>query len=342
MSDSMDHKALIYHGVPPNHCCVGAALRIMPDGEWITFITTGGVNEPEIDNHVVLCRSTDRGEVWRSTEIVLRYPDRGCLFSEATVIGDRITLYVHSHDGHFGDWRNLVMESSDGGRTWTEPVPFEPMPHRAFFWAPCRMRDGALVLPFELFVPVNGDWDSSPLGEKDRLPSLNGALVSRDGGETWIESNRVGPTFGWAESSIAELSDGTLAMLIRADGTGHILRSGSRDGGLTWSEPVPTDIPNPGTKFQLHGLSDGRICLVHNPNSATSHPNSCPGAACHRNPLALWISDDDMESWGYRRDLTDFPGMLAYPDGVLEGDEWLHFAFDYNRHDVIYWGARLP
>ena len=44
-----------------------------------------------------------------------------------------------------------------------------------------------------------------------------------------------------------------------------------------------------------------------------------------------------MRTWGYRRILTDFPGMLAYPDGVVDDrEEYLHFAFDYNRHDVIY------
>ena len=50
-----------------------------------------------------------------------------------------------------------------------------------------------------------------------------------------------------------------------------------------------------------------------------------------------------MESWGYQRVLTDFPGHLAYPDGVVDTEEeYLHFAFDYNRHDVIYWGAKMP
>ncbi len=83
--------------------------------------------------------------------------------------------------------------------------------------------------------------------------------------------------------------------------------------------------------------------LVHNPNAATSHPNSKPMAMLNRSPLALWVSDDDMETWGSRRVLTDFPGMLAYPDGQVDADErFVHFAFDYNRHDVIYWGARLP
>jgi hypothetical protein len=55
------------------------------------------------------------------------------------------------------------------------------------------------------------------------------------------------------------------------------------------------------------------------------------------------MSADDMATWYSRRIVTDFPGMLAYPDGFVDEQAGLlHFAFDYNRHDVIYWGARLP
>jgi len=64
----------------------------------------------------------------------------------------------------------------------------------------------------------------------------------------------------------------------------------------------------------------------------------------NRNPLALWISDDDdAATWSYRRVITDFPAMLAYPDGEIDPEErHLHFAFDYNRHDVIYWQVAIP
>ena len=132
-------------------------------------------------------------------------------------------------------------------------------------------------------------------------------------------------------------------MLIRADRTGCLYRSESIDRARTWTQPVATDIPNPGSKFRLFRLGDGRIVLVHNPNAMTKHPNSKHQATCNRNPLALWVSDDDMATWGYQRVLTSFPGMLAYPDGVVdESEEYVHFCIDYNRHDVIYWGARLP
>ena len=142
----------------------------------------------------------------------------------------------------------------------------------------------------------------SPLADGSFNSAVNGVLISGDKGQTWEKSAETGPTAGWAENNLVELRDGRLVMLIRADRTGYLKRSESTDWGRTWSAPVPTDIPNPGTKFRLHRLSTGRIVLIHNPNPK-------PGV---RNPLALWASDDDMEHMVvHRRMLIDFPGQLA-------------------------------
>jgi predicted neuraminidase len=157
--------------------------------------------------------------------------------------------------------------------------------------------------------------------------------VSADEGRTWTRSDDAGPTAYWAETNVVELRDGRMVMLIRADYQGRLHRSESADRGRTWSRPVPSDIPNSGSKFRLFRLRDGRIVLIHNPDPEQ----------WKRNPLALWISDDDLRTWGYRGVLTDFPGKLQYPDGFVdEREEYVHFVFDYNRHDVIYWGAELP
>ncbi len=336
---SHDRRAVVYRGSPPDHCCVDQALRILPDGEWIVMFMTGGSGEPEPGNHIVLSRSADEGYTWSDPEVVLQYDDRACLPSEVVVDGERLLAFVHTHDGAFGDWRCWTIESRDGGRAWTEPERLEPFSRNTFIRNLCETSWGEWVLPVQTYVAPEG-----VTAHRERLRhGYNGALITADRGETWKRSDLVGPTSGWVENNIVELSDGSLAMLIRADGTGHLLRSDSEDRGRSWSDPEATEIPNPGSKFRLHRLSDGRICLVHNPNSATSHPNSRRHGACNRNPLALWISDDDMGSWGYRRVLTDFPGMLAYPDGVVDADErYIHFAFDYNRHDVIYIGAAIP
>jgi len=326
--DTADRKAVVYRGAPPDICCVDQMLRILPGGEWIVMFMTGGAGEPEQANHIVLSRSTDEGKTWSASDVVLQYDDRACLPSELIVDGDRLLAFVHTHDGSFGDWRCWTIESGDGGQTWTDPRTLEPYPRNTFVRNLCRTSWGEWVLPVQTYRPPEDiDLRSGVLEH-----GYNGVIISGNAGQTWTRSEVIGPTRGWVENNIVELSDEKLIMLIRADGTGHLLRSKSADRGRTWSAPEPTDIPNPGAKFRLHRLSDGRICLVHNPNSTRT-----------RNPLALWISDDEMRTWGYRRTLTDFPGALAYPDGVVDEDErYVHFVFDYNRHDVIYWGAALP
>lgn len=323
-----DRKAVVYRGSPPDHCCVDQALRILPGGEWIVLFMTGGAGEPEVANHIVISRSTDEGMTWSAPEVVLQYDDRACLPSEVIADGERLLAFVHTHDGSFGTWRCWTIESPDGGHAWVAPERLEPYPRNTFPRNRCETSWGEWVVPVQTYLPPEEMDVRSGLLEHGH----NGAIISSDRGETWERSEVVGPTRGWVENNIVELSDGSLAMLIRADGTGHLLRSNSTDRGRTWSPPEPTEIPNAGSKFRLHRLSDGRICLVSNP--------AAPGV---RNPMALWISEDDMHTWGYKRVLIDFPGRLSYPDGMVDADErFIHFAFDYNRHDVIYWGAAIP
>ena len=336
-----DRKALVYKGMPPNVTCCDQALRILPNGEWIVFFMTGGNVEPERANFVALCRSTDQGETWGPLETVLRFEDRACTLTEALVHKGAVILFVNVHAGFFDQWRNYTICSRDGGRTWGRPEEFTPLPRRGFVRNIYRASWEEWVAPFQYYEPT-GDLDISPLKDGSFRRMWIGTLVSPDEGRTWVKSNLVGSQY-WAENNVVELRDGRLVMLNRADGTGCLWRSDSADRGRTWSEPQPTEIPNPGAKFRLFRLRDGRIAMIHNPNPRTSHPNSKHYALCNRNPLALWISDDDLSTWGYRRLLTDFPGHLAYPDGVVdEREEYIHFAFDYNRHDVVYWGAKLP
>lgn len=339
----MDVKQLVYKGCPPNHCCCDSTLRILPNGEFVVFFLTGGPIEPDINNHVAMCHSTEPGLVWsKEPETVFRFEDRACLLSEAYIEDDRVVMLVTTHDGSFGHWSNFTIESLDHARTWSDPEPFAAMPRRAFVRNRYIASWGTWYLPYQSYDTVE-DWIVPPHRDGTFQRPVNGVLISDDQGHTWETSAGVTGAKGWAENNIVELSDASLAMLIRSDGDGCLLRSDSFDRGRTWSPPSRTDIPNPGSKARLHRFSDGRILLVHNPNAQTSHPNTRPQAACQRNPLSIWISNDDMKTWEYQRDLTNFPGMLAYPDGVLdEANHCLHLAFDYNRHDIIYWRAEVP
>jgi predicted neuraminidase len=343
MMTRTDARALVYKGLPPNHCCCDSTLRVLPNGEFAVFFMTGGAGEPDIQNHVAMVRSSEPGVAWsKELEPVLRFDDRACVLSEVYVEGERIVIYVSTHDGTFARWQNFTIESVDNACTWSEPAPVLPLPRRAFIRNRYVASWGEWYLPYQSYDTM-ADWTPAPHTDGSFKRPLNGVLVSSDAGASWQASPAISGAKDWAENNLVERRDGSLAMLVRSDGDGCLLRADSHDRGRSWSALRRTDIPNPGSKARLHRFRDGRILLVHNPNADTGHPNSRPWAACQRNPLSIWISDDDMATWRYQRDLTDFPGMLAYPDGVLDEDAGiLHIAFDYNRHDVIYWGAALP
>ena len=329
MTDVLRH---VYKGAPPDHCVCDQALRALPNGEWVIVFMTGGDHEPRKENYIAQCRSGDRGQSWSVPQPVLRFTDRACLLSEVIVHGGEVRIVTQTHRGRFDDWQVATLTSRDDGHTWEPLVPFRPMPRRAFVRNLYVSTWGEWLLPFQSYDTVP-DPIASPLNDGSFADARNGVLISRDEGHTWTRSAEIGPTYGWAENNVVELSDGRLTMLIRADRTGYLKRSESVDRGRTWSPPASTDIPNPGSKFRLHRLRTGRIVLIHNPN----------GICGVRYPLALWASDDDMQTWPHRRVLCSFPGQLQYPDGFVDEDErHVHFAFDYNRHDLIYVGAELP
>ena len=345
-----DKTSIVFDGRTPNKLACDTTLRKMPDGSWVTIMLGGGDTEPLPQNRVFISRSTDQGETWSPmTPIDLgvkdRDPNAALVPSELMVRGDRCTMFVATHDGTFADWKEWTTHSDDSCRTWgkLQPAPGR-LQDRTFIRNHIVTRDGRILLPFQHYLRVANVRSIS--GNRRFSPPTdprNGVLMSDDGGETWSEYGNVRISrdddyHGWAENNIVELSDGRIAMIIRADRLGGVLYyAESADGGRTWPEFAHrTAIPNPGSKATLYPLGGDTVAVLHNPNPR------------HRSPLALWISFDGMQSWPYQRILVpesvDGPnGRLNYPDGFVSEDrKWLHFAFDDNRHRAVYIGARLP
>lgn len=353
-----DRSSIAYDGVTPNRMVCDTTLRELADGSWVLMILAGGDFEPSPENYTGLTRSTDQGRSWSPLEPVDTGLPRsgttlGQCVTELRIQGGRATAYLSTHSQTWGrDWQSWQLHSDDGCRTWSKP---EPMPGRLAGFTFIRnhivTRDGRILLPFQHYQGPGSDVPPPPPEPKPWHGALrhyvsnprNGVLMSRDGGRTWSEHGDIRLTaddryHGWAENNIVELSDGRIAMIIRADRLGGVLYyAESRDGGLTWpAMATPTTIPNPGSKATLYPLGGDAVAMLHNPNPK------------RRMPLALWISFDGMKTWPYQRVLvpesSDGPkGNLNYPDGFVSKDrQWLHFAYDDNRHRAVHYSAKLP
>jgi hypothetical protein len=137
-----------------------------------------------------------------------------------------------------------------------------------------------------------------------------------------------------------QMRDGRIVMLMRAEWGGFLWRAESLDNGRTWTQAWETDIPNPSSHTSLIRLPDRRIALIHNPAGRK-------GTRGPRNPISIWLSDDELESWSVKQTLIatsdnyrphNWPAGLdglAYPHAqILDGK--LVFVYDRNRRDAMF------
>ncbi len=345
-----DRTSVIFEGRGDDRLACDTTLRKMPDGSWVMIMLGFGYTEPLPANRICISRSTDHGQSWSSIVpidlgVKKKDPGRALVPSELMVNGNRCTMVVSTHNGAFGDWKTFFTNSDDSCKTWSKLIPAPGRTaNRTFIRNRIVTKNGRLMMPYQHYLKTDVKARKVSMGRMFHTPRnpRNGVLISNDGGKNWsvhgdIRLSKDDNYHGWAENNIVELSDGKIAMIIRADGLGGVLYyAESQDGGLTWLKfASKTKIPNPGSKATLYGLGGDTVALLHNPNPK------------HRSPLSMWISYDGLKTWPYRRVLVpasvDQGGRLNYPDGFISEDgKFLHFAFDDNRHRAIFYSARLP
>lgn len=156
--------------------------------------------------------------------------------------------------------------------------------------------------------------------------------VSKDKGAHWHQSERVKipdqdvPDQRWGrlvlQPTLIERRDGSLLALMRAKRPlGRMYRTESHDMGFTWTPAKPYGLPNPGGGFHMIRLQSGNLAIIYN------HAPVPPDHGFERNPLSVALSEDDGETWAYRRNLVEghdehlhvriggYPTMTQGPDG---------------------------
>jgi predicted neuraminidase len=236
------------------------------------------------------------------------------------------------------EWVTLVTRSHDGGGTW-EPVRELVPGDRSGGRGP--VKNPPLVTPDGLWLAPASveEW-----GERPRFSPF--VDVSADGGRTWerapIPVDRSGlrgaghiqPALWWGRS-------GPVALMRSTEGFAH--RSGSPDGGRTWTAAEPTGLPNGNSGLSAVALPSGRVACVHNPSTTDWGP---------RCPLVVSVSDDD--GWSWRQALvlddgadpaggfapgdggvvTSGAGEYSYPTAVLDGARLL-ISYTWQRRGIV-------
>ncbi|MDQ0851275.1 putative neuraminidase [Arthrobacter sp. B3I9] len=224
--------------------------------------------------------------------------------------------------------------STDSGRTWGPVETLFPANDTGGVFVrqlPVVLPSGRLIVPIFRCITTPGEkW----VGNSDD----SAVMISDDAGATWSEHVLPG-SLGCVHMNIQPVADGSLLALFRSRWADSIYESRSTDDGSTWSEPVPTELPNNNSSIQFTALADGRLALVYNHSRAEEHTERrlslydeidddglaeeqgqlaepVPGAAVlsdgdarrafwgtPRSPMTLAISEDSGRSWPIRRNL---------------------------------------
>jgi sialidase-1 len=330
----------------------GAAVRL-PNGDillsWSRFYAEEG-NARRDDNapaNIVLARSTDGGRTWTEPQ-PLDLP-RGRINNMQVSflqLGNTTQLYYSKRDaGNAAD--KFIIESTDGGKTWSAPRQATPGNRR--YTGPndrmVQLSSGRILLPCHTDVQANNRAEHAPI-----------ILWSDDKGKTWTAGEPVmaEPQYyeGRAplrlhEPALVERKDGSVWMLARTT-TGNFYESVSTDGGKSWSTARPTSIEALTAPPQIKRLSDGRLLKVWNPynEAARSHRSKMtaetkvpvmPGYV-KRTILAAATSRDEGKTWSRPVILADGGSDwgYAYPSVIELTDRREILVFASKTPAVIY------
>ena len=213
------------------------------------------------------------------------------------------------------EWWGMLLRSADGGFTWS---------------APERLPDGIL-----------GPIRAKPL-ELDDGTILAGSSTEHDGwrlhfersadlGRTWTSTGPIhdGRAFAAIQPAFLVHPGGRIQALARSR-QHRIVETLSLDGGLTWSEPSATAIPNPSAGIDALTLPDGRHLLVYNHSSALPAERPQDGT---RSVLNLAVSDDGA-AWRAALLLERQPGEYSYPAMIRSRDGLVHVTYTWRRRSI--------
>lgn len=358
-------EALLASPMVQNHA---AFIERLEDGT-LACLWFGGTLEGKSDISIFSSTLAPGAQAWSAPTRLSDDPDRSEQNPVLAHNGHRWQLFHTAQPA--GNQDECVLRARDitladgvlsGGAPRTIDLPRGSFIRARFV----RREDGAWMMPVFRCVSRPGQrWNGSH--------DTAAVAVSHDDGESWA-LHEVPGSIGSVHMTIVPLDGNEMVAFYRRRQSDFVHRSESHDGGHTWSEPAPTDVPNNNSSINVIRLADGRLAMVCNPASAATSPDRrtslydeieegddrpdatggcAPVWGVPRAPLSLCISSDGGRTFPLRRVIDDSEGTclsnnsedgrnkeLSYPY-LLEGEDGdLHVAYTYFRRAIKY--VRLP
>ncbi len=303
-------------------------ICILPDGTYLAKCDLFGPSAPREAGPITrVFRSTDRGQTWSHVGDVER------LFW-ASIFPHRGAVYLLGTGGRSGR-EAVVRRSTDGGRTWTEPVdektgrlradgehhcaPTPVIEHRGRLWRGMETVVGkGWGHPFRtlmMSVPVDADLlDAAAWTFSDPLPS---------------DPNWLGGEFGgWLEGNAVPAPDGQVVNILRV----HYLPTGGKaavvrisdDGKQSRFDPDTGFIDCPGGCKKLNIRFDPVSQRYWNVSNWIPPWDQGGNPERTRNTMALSCSEDLLH-WTVKTIVVYHPDLaehgFQYIDWVFDGDD---------------------
>lgn len=299
----MEHE-FIFEEAPSPSCHAATIVELGSEG--LAAAWFGGTREGDPD--VAIWLSIRRGGGWSEPRVVADVEGVPCWNPVLHLTRDGELLLFYKVGSHPQTWSGFLRRSGDAGATWSEP---ELLP--AGILGPVKNK------------PVELD-DALVCGSSVESYRAWGCWIERtaDGGRTWSKHGPINVS-GHLHGAIqpAVVADGDyLAILCRTRGLGRIARATSSDGGRTWSDLTPVEVPHNNSGIDAVRLADGRTVAVYNRTTSG------------RTPLNMGISGDLGTTWTDGPVLEDGEGEFSYPAVIQAADSRVHIAYTWNRRRI--------
>jgi sialidase-1 len=305
------------------------AIAVTTNGTVLAFCEgrrTTGSDSGDID--LLVKRSTDGGKTWSSQQVIWSDGENTCgnpapVLDQSTGIVWLLMTWNNGFDKEdkihartSRDTRRVwITHSADDGLTWAKPEEITSSVKKPDWdWYATGPVHGIQLTrgarAGRLVIPANHTYHPDPAAP--RSVSRSHVIYSDDHGRTWkiggLEEEKTN------ESTVAELSDGSLMQNMRSYHTQHRRAvATSTDAGLTWS-PVRLD------ETLVEPVCQASLLRCTWPeNGAKSRLLFSNPASEKRERMTVRVSYDEGKTWPVKKEI--FSGPAAYSDLVILPDK---------------------